>query len=113
MDNRKIKKYQTILTTWLGEYAARRTRDEIEYQCISDTKLHHYQVVKVGWADNSFCHNIIFHFQIKDDGKVWLLVNNTDILVTDDLIELGIPKSEIVLGFQPIEIRAFSGYATA
>ncbi|MBN8822093.1 MAG: XisI protein [Spirosoma sp.] len=40
-------------------------------------------------------------------------MNNTDILVTDDLMERGIPASDIVIGFLPEYMRAYSGFAVA
>jgi XisI protein len=110
---RKIKKYEKIIINWLTAYAAERTKTQVEYQIISDTLHHHYQVVKTAWISDVFKHTVIFHFCIKEDAKVWLFVNNTDILVTEELIEMGIPKNEIVIGFQSPHIRQFSGYATA
>lgn len=111
MDN-KITHYLTILTEWLDEFATRMNGGRSsEYELIADDKHHHYQVIRTGWHKDVFEYNVVFHFQIKPSGKVWLLVNNTDLLVTDDLIERGIPKSDIVIGFLPEFMRSYSGFA--
>jgi len=106
--------YSAILTKWLEEYVARMNGGRsIEYESITDDKHHHYQVIRTGWRKDVFEYNVVFHFQIKPTGKVWLLVNNTDSLVTDDLIERGIPASDIVIGFLPEFMRPYSGFAVA
>ena len=109
----KLSKYQKILCEYLEEYSQERTRSAQIYQVVADTKHHHYQVLNMYWEKGSFKYFVIFHFEIKPDGKVWLWVNNTDILVTEDLIDKGIPKKEIVLGFHAPEVRAYTGYAVA
>lgn len=110
----KILTYATILTEWLEAFVRRRNSSkEIGYELIVDDKHHHYQVIRTGWRKDVFEYNVVFHFHIKPTGKVWLLVNNTDILVTDDLIERGIPASDIVIGFLPEFMRTYSGFAVA
>ncbi len=105
--SKMIKKYEQIIINWLNDYAQEwsEIKDSFEIQVINDTLHHHYQIISSGWERGVFRHTILFHFQIKPDGKVWLLVNNTDILVTDQLAERGIPKSEMVIGFQPPFVR--------
>ena len=66
----------------------------------------YFQLLKIGWdsVNEHFVFGILFHFDIIDD-KIWLQLNNTEFPVVDELIEHGIPKSDIVLGFQPPIIR--------
>jgi len=111
---RKLTKYTKILSAYLSDYTTNRMpKADIHYQFIQDNKHRHYQVLRMAWVRNIFKYEIIFHFEIKPDAKVWLWVNNTDILVTEDLIELGIPKTDIVLGFHAPEVRPYTGYAIA
>jgi XisI protein len=111
--DRKIKKYAQIISDFLADYAATWTSESIEYQFIADTQQFHYQVIKSGWDKSVFRHLIIFHFQIKPNGKVWLYVNRTDIEIGNEFMTLGIPKSDIILAFQPEKFRALEGYAVA
>ncbi len=111
----KIKKYQVVLTKVLQDYAERwnaNSKNAPQYEVLVDKENRHFQLQAIGWADGRFVHSIPFYFEIKN-GKIWLQINNTDILVTDELIEQGIEKSDIVLGFQPEYRRPFTGFAVA
>jgi hypothetical protein len=43
--------------------------------------------------------------------KVWIHHNGTEFNLAQELMELGVAKSDIVLGWQPPEIRKFTDYA--
>ncbi len=111
--DKKVKKYQVILEAFLNEEAAGKTIPGIEFQVIVDTRNHHFQLVETGWYEKRFFHSVLFHFHIKPDGKVWLLANNTDILVAEELVKRGIPAPDIVLGFHPANVRQYTGFAAA
>ena len=110
--DKQIERYETILTAWLETFISHRQHlIDTEYTLVTDTVHHHFQVVRTGWMADQYLYKIVFHFQIKPTGKIWILVNNTDLLITDDLITQGIPMSDIVIGFLPDSIRAYSGFA--
>ena len=112
----KIKKYQAIIKKFLQSQANIfvPTMSKIEYQVIVDNENNHFQLVMTGWNEKDhFIYSVLFHFDIKTNGKVWILVNNTDIMVGEELIELGILKSDIVLGFHSELVRPHTGYAVA
>ena len=52
------------------------------------------------------------HFDIID-GKIWIQRNMTEIDVAEALIEQGVSKSDIVLGFLSPKMREYSDYAIA
>lgn len=110
----KVKKYETAILSFLEEYAAGfdRQQDGVETQVIADREGHHYQLFRVGWRGAHFIHNCLFHFDIKN-GKVWIQQNETEVLVGDELVSRGIPKDDIVLGFQPKEVRLATGFGVA
>ncbi len=109
-----ILPYATILKKWLNDFSTYANGGRAtDYEVVEDDTHFRYQVVRTSWNDDIFEFNVVFYFQIKPTGKVWLLVNNTDILVADDLVELGIPKSDIVIGFLPESVRPYSGFAVA
>lgn len=110
----KIKQYEQIIISVLKEHQAIKPFNEaIEKFVLVDSENRHYQLIYSGWQENQFVHFTVFHFQIKQDGKVWLLVNQTDIQIAKELVEHGIPKTDIVLGFQPPQYRQFTEYAAA
>lgn len=110
----KIEKYQAIIEALLEEYAAQMPQgnDMPENQVISDHKRRHYQLFTVGWENDQYIQFPVFHFDIRN-GKVWIQVNNTDILIAEELMQRGIPKSDIVLGLQHPLMREESGFAVA
>ncbi|MEM1001809.1 MAG: element excision factor XisI family protein [Bacteroidota bacterium] len=85
-----------------------------DYQLITDKEKGHIQLFKAGFNKvGKFRFHVIFHFQIKGDGKVWVLVNNPDIEVGIEFMKAGLNSQQIVVGFIPPKLRAYSGYATA
>ena len=69
-----------------------------------------HPLLSIGWQEDTFVFRVIFHFDIID-GKVWLQRNSSDILIADELVAAGIPKEDIVLGFQPDYVRPHTGFA--
>jgi hypothetical protein len=41
---------------------------------------------------------------------VWIEHNGTDAQIGEELVAAGIPRSDIVLGFQPAEVRPLTKY---
>ena len=109
----KILKYEEIimgyLKKWADEYPS---QPPIEDQLVFDTNGKHFQLQRVGWRGDRYIHSTILHFDIKS-GKVWIQENRTEVEVGEDLVGLGIPKSDIVLGLQPPEFREYTAYAAA
>jgi hypothetical protein len=112
----KIAKYEQIILDLLKEYAAVKPANmtEFENQIIADAERHHYQLVSIGWNKKGhYIYVINFHFDIKPSGKIWLMANNTDTLIAQELVHRGVPASDIVLGFQSPAMRQYSEYAAA
>jgi hypothetical protein len=105
-----LSQYREIVQAILSEYSARRSTDEIESQCIFDLQRDHYQIVNVGWENQRRVYGCVIHFDIKN-GKIWLQYNGTEIDIAQKLVDQGVPKSDIVLGFQPPYRRPLTEYA--
>lgn len=111
--DRKIKNYQKILELFLAEERKEKNIPGIDFQLVIDKNNNHYQLVESGWYEKTYIYNVVFHFQIKSNGKIWLLANNTDTPVAEELIKRGIPATDMVIGFHPVEMRPFTGFAVA
>ena len=113
----KIEKYQNLIANLLEQQVAPLrllARGEVQEQVIVDTTHHHFQWLTIGWDnEEEFRKDINIHFTIKPDGKIWLMENNTDIRIAEELVKLGVPREDIVLGFQPPSVRPMTDYATA
>jgi hypothetical protein len=44
-------------------------------------------------------------------GKIWIEQNMTEMRVAQELVDLGVAKEDIVLGFQAPEMRQYTDYA--
>ena len=112
----KIETYQEILIALLNEEATSIPVNvqHIENEVLADRERNHFQLASTGWEDdNKFFFDVVFHFDIKPDGKIWIQVNRTDVDIAAELVARGIEKSDIVIGFQPPRFRPYSGYAVA
>lgn len=107
-----LNQYREIVQTILSEYSERRSTAEIESQCIFDLQRDHYQIVNVGWENQRRVYGCVIHLDIKN-GKIWLQYNGTEIDIAQELVDRGVPKSDIVLGFQPPYRRPLTEYAVS
>ncbi|NJK44676.1 MAG: XisI protein [Pleurocapsa sp. SU_196_0] len=101
----------SVIETILSDIAQPGVPHDIEYQIITDTAHHHYQVVANGWRGMKRVFGIIVHIDIKDE-LVWVQEDNTDYGVAEALVRNGIPKERIVLGFHAPYKREYTGFAT-
>lgn len=104
----KIKKYEKIVLELLKSYNNYPT-----FFLIVDKNTKHYMLMDNGWANGHYRHNVLLHFHIEEDGKVWIMANYTETLVEIALTDGGIPKTDIVLGMKKPILREYSGYAIA
>jgi hypothetical protein len=107
----KLATYRTYVRQLLERYAAYSANTpDIETELVSDTEHDHYQLVHVGWQKNRRVYGCAIHIDIKQN-KIWIQHNGTDRHIAEELVEMGIPKNDIVLGFQPPARRPFTEYA--
>ena len=87
------------------------THGEVEIERVFDTVRDHYQLVSVGWYGKERVYGAFVHLDIKNE-KIWVQLNNTDVELGERLLEHGIDRGQIVLGFQSPERRPFTDYAS-
>jgi XisI protein len=109
----KIQSYRSIIQQIFSQYASYKpSYGDVEMQTLFDTEHDHYQVLAIGWSKEERIYGCSMHLDIKND-KIWIQTNNTELDIAQALIEMGVPKTDIVIGFQPVYIRQVSGYAIA
>lgn len=107
----KVQQYRQLVQQLLQDYAQISSgQGDVETQIISDPEHDHYQLLYVGWDGDQRVFGPIMHFDIKN-GKIWVQYNGTEEHVGEALMELGVPASDIVLGFRSPFKRQFTGYA--
>ncbi|MEA5620942.1 XisI protein [Cronbergia sp. UHCC 0137] len=82
----------------------------IQAQTIFDTQGDHYLLIYVGWRESNRIYGTVSHIDIID-GKIWIQQDGTEVGIANELVELGVPKHDIVLGFDPPKFRDCTGFA--
>lgn len=111
----KLNQYREAIQSLLTDYANQdycQSNPNVETQLIFDTQRDHYQWMDVGWQELTRVYRSIIHFDIKD-GKIWLQQNLTELNPAEDLVAMGIPREDIVLGLHPPYKRPYTDYGVA
>ncbi|WP_414754253.1 XisI protein [Anabaena sp. CCY 9910] len=106
----KLEQYRQYIQNILTKHGQYKPHcEEIENQLIFDTMHDHYQLMRIGWNGLSRVYHAVIHFDIKNE-KIWIQQNMTDVDLAQELLEMGVPKEDIVLGLQPPYKRPYTGY---
>lgn len=97
--------YRQLIKELLKEHASYQAADRsVENQLIFDTENDHYQLVHLGWQGEKRIYGCPIHVDIKD-GKIWIQRDFTEAGIAQQLVERGVPKTEIVLSFRSPFVR--------
>jgi hypothetical protein len=109
----QLNKYRNLIKQVLLRNAENApTLGEIESIPVFDEQKNQYFLVDFGWNRTGRVHSVILHLQIKN-GKVWIERDGTEEGIAYELMEVGIPKEDIVLAFYRPERRAITEFAVA
>ncbi|MBL7065472.1 MAG: XisI protein [Anaerolineae bacterium] len=100
-----------IVTELLEEYAQYPpAHGQIEMETIFDVERDRYQLMAIGWQGPRRVHGCLIHIDIRED-KIWLQHDSTDAEIANELVERGVPRERIVLGFYPERRRQYTGFS--
>jgi XisI protein len=107
-------KYQSIIKSVLQNHANYRASlpDGYTSQVIFDDERGQYLVLDLGWNGDKYLHATPIHLSLIGD-KVWVQYDDTEEGVVTELMEAGIPRENIVLGFRHPKVRQHTGFAVA
>lgn len=112
----KLEHYRELVQTALLAYVESKlgvsSQTDLELQVVFDLVRDRYLLVYVGWYRDRRIYGTIIHVDIQNE-KVWLQLNTTEDDLAAELMAVGIPKEDIVLGFQAPEIRPFTEFAVS
>ena len=109
----KIKQYQNYIHNILDEYKKRDFRNpDVETQLLIDDENGHYYIMRIGWDNRRRIHACPLHIDIKNE-KIWIQQDWSEEGIATELLELGIPKEDIVLAFHAPYKRPYTGFAIA
>lgn len=106
-----LTRYRGYIRQILEEYSQfRPAYGDVEVEQIIDPAGDQYQLMSLGWQNRQRIHGCMLHIDIRD-GKIWIQHDGTEEGVANRLVALGVPKSDIVLGFQSPFKRQFTEFA--
>lgn len=109
----KLEQYRQCVQKLLMKHGSYEPSQEgIEVQLIFDSLRDHYQILDIGWSGYDRIYNCVIHLDIKDE-KIWIQRNMADIQIAEELIEMGVPRENIVLGLQVPYKRQYTQYGVA
>ena len=85
---------------------------DIQQQTVFDLKENHYLLLLVGREGAKRIHGCLIHIDIINE-KIWIQRDGTEEGIVTELLNAGIPKDRIVLGFRSPEMRQYTEYAVA
>lgn len=85
---------------------------DIQTEAVFDRKNDRYLLVNIGWDEGKRVYAGFVHVDIVN-GKIWIQRDGTEHGIAKELVNAGIPKNQIVLGFRSAEFRQYTEYATA
>ena len=112
----RIAGFQKALLTIMKEYSDERTESssasdtKVVYKTVIDEPNNRYQLVLVGWQHRERIYHVIFHAEIVNN-KIWIEEDNTEDSLAEMLVEKGISKKDIVLGYFSEFHRKHTEYA--
>jgi len=109
----KLEEKRRVIEKVLLKYTEPPFADEeIEVETVFDRDRDRYLLVEVGWENGLRVHQTVAHLAIIN-GKIWIQLDKTPNGIANDLLENGIPKDQIVLGFRSETLRKMSEFALA
>src|SRR5947207_7745749 len=107
----RVERYRKIVREILERYGRYKSSyGQIENEVIVDSDKDHYELMHVGWEGQRRVHGSVIHLDIID-GKIWIQYDGTNRPVADELLAAGVPREDIVLGFQPAKVRPYTDFA--
>jgi hypothetical protein len=107
----KLENYRRIIQQLLTDYTRFKPAvGEVERYTSFDIPNDHYHLFTIGWNKHKRIYGCLIHIDIRD-GKLWVQYDGTEDGIANDLVRLGVPQADIVLGFQSPYMRQFTEFA--
>ncbi|MFB2891431.1 XisI protein [Aerosakkonemataceae cyanobacterium BLCC-F50] len=109
----KIINYQNLIKQILTEYeriSAQVPVPDVDEVLMFDDERKQYLWFNIGWKQGKRVKGISVYIRIKND-KIYIEEDWTEEGMANELLRLGVPKEDIVLAFQPPEVRKFTDFA--
>ena len=102
-----VTRYREIIHRLLEEYRAfltELTKTNVDTEILCDDHNGQYMVMRIGWRAETRVHRPLFYLRLKE-GKIYVEEDWTKEGIANELMLMGIPASDIVLAFNPPDLR--------
>lgn len=102
-----VARYREIIHRLLEEYRAfltELTKTDVDTEILCDDRNGQYMVMRIGWRSETRVHRPLFYLRLKD-GKIQVEEDWTKEGIANELMQAGVPASDIVLAFNPPDLR--------
>lgn len=106
--------YRQLIKQLLSRHAEimnRRPNPYTETELSFDEERDHYMLLKTGWSPRGRIRTATVYVRLRN-GKFWIEEDLTENGIATDLVAAGVPRQDIVLAFQPPEMRPYTEFAT-
>jgi hypothetical protein len=107
-----VESYAELIKRILREHAQiKPSYGDIAVEVIFDDAQGHYEIMHAGWVGDRRVHGSALHVDLRG-GKIWIQHDGTERGVATELLEAGVPASDMVLAFHAPEDRKHTPFAT-
>ena len=108
-----LENYRQRIQKILTDYAqVPYAYGEVQIEPVFDRENDRYLLMIVGRENDRRVHGCLVHIDILN-GKLWIQRDGTERGIANELVNAGVPKEQIVLGFRSPEIRKHTEFAVA
>jgi hypothetical protein len=109
----KLNHYRQLICNCLTPYAQMKpSLGDIEVFKFFDTEENHYQIFHAGWDGYQRVFGALIHIDLIGE-KIWIQYDGTEEGIANTLVDLGVPKQDIVLAYHSAFSRQYDGFAVS
>lgn len=106
-----LVQYREVIQEKLKEYTEiPYAYEDLQCRLIVSEDRNNFLLITLGWEDDVQVHGCLVHIEVIGD-KIWIHRDGLEDGIANELVKAGIPKTQIVLGFHPPNIRPYTEFA--
>ncbi len=109
----KLSGYKMLIKQSMSDYAKSLKSSppsDLEVSLIFDDERGEYVLFETGWQDKRHIRLVPLYVRLHQD-KIWIEEDMTEEGIATYFLEHGVPHQDIVLGFQPPQMRQYTEFA--
>jgi hypothetical protein len=97
---------QIVLEIVKEIYEMTPSDEQSETQLITDLEHGHFVLFSIDWYQGKREYLPFVHLDVREDGKIWIQHDGTDLVIAQWLLDKGVAKQNIVLAWHSPDRRA-------